>query len=124
MESKKDKPLSRRGFLSNTGKTLFFATVSASAIPAFLSSCKKVELVDNSGNTKNVSLLILEDNVYHCNNGDGFICDQDGGFSCPDNNFHCHDLFECHDYFACDETNNFQCLGQGAYTMHLGGQGG
>jgi len=118
MEKKSEKSISRRGFLSNTSKTLLFATASASTIPAFLTSCKKEEIVEDTTN-----VLELKGGAFHCHNGDGFIC-PDPGFTCPDNNFHCHDLFECHTDFSCDETNNFQCLGQGAYTIHLGGQGG
>lgn len=119
MEKKNEKSISRRGFLSNTGKTLFFATVSASTVPAFLSSCSKesIEKEDNS------NILELKGGAFHCHNGSGFVC-VDPGFDCPDNNFHCHDMFECHTSFSCDDTNNFHCLGQGAYTIHMGGQGG
>lgn len=119
MEKKNEKSISRRGFLSSSGKTLFLASVSATAIPAFLSSCSKAEKV-KPDSTDPLDELELKCGVYSCY--DGFSCNQDSGFSCPDDNFVCLWEFECHESFSCND--DFYCIGQSSFTEHFGGQGG
>ncbi len=114
MKKKKEHPISRRSFISDTGKTLFYGTLITSAIPAFLSGCGQ-----DSCNT----LKEGENGNHYCD--DYYVCTDSRGFNCPsDGEFKCGTaFFSCYVEFNCTPTNNFSCQPSTSYTNPRGGVG-
>lgn len=127
MEKKKNEDISRRTFITDTGKTLFFTAMAASVVPTFMAtSCTKGGTVDETGvltvsadgTKKACAHNYVCDDDYACGKG-SFNCNHcfycDDGFDCAGPKFHCHnDGYECgNDDYACGE----------AYNCHYGGKG-
>ncbi|MCD4665434.1 MAG: hypothetical protein K8R68_09185 [Bacteroidales bacterium] len=89
MKKKNDDSISRRTFINNLSKTIFYASLSGSIMSTLFTSCSK----EDEGNW-----------CYSTND-----CDQ---YNCM-NDFNCHSSldFDCDDYFDCLST--FNCRGGG-----------
>jgi hypothetical protein len=116
MAGKKKKMVSRRSFIGDTGKTLFFGTVVSAAIPVFLEGCKKEGDCNmlKEGEQEN---LYCNDN-YLCFDPQGFACNPEGGFQCEIKGFSCYSVFEC------TPSNAFGCLPGTRFHNPTGGSGG
>ena len=136
---KKTDSISRRTFISDTGKTLFFTAIAASVIPTFVAtSCTKGGIFGGGDDNTTGQLTVSDDglkkacahdfvcdDVYTCGKGSFncnhcFYCAEQtatGGFDCGQNNFHCHN-----DGYGCGDSAVFDC-GE-AFNCHNGGQGG
>jgi hypothetical protein len=114
VKKKKEQQLSRRSFLSDAGKTIFFGTLVTTAIPTFLAGCSK-ESCNNlkEGSSGNHYC----DDYYVCTDSRGFTCPSTGEFSCGS------DIFSCTVEFSCTPSNNFSCQPSTAYTYPKGGAG-
>ena len=112
---KKDKQVSRRSFLSDSGKTLLFGSLAAAAIPTFLEGCAKDEACN----------VLREDGHgnHYCN--DEYICTDSQGFACPAaGRFDCKDDgFSCYTVFNCTPESNFSCLPSSSFSHNVGGGG-
>lgn len=115
MSKKKDKPISRRSFLSDTGKTLLYGTLATAAIPTFLQSCKKDENCDVLKEGENGAHFC--DTYYLCTDSRGFTCPTTGDFLCGTK------LFGCYTVFACTPSTKFYCQKGSAYYNDKGGAG-
>jgi len=115
MDSKKNKAVSRRSFISDTGKTILYGTLVSAAIPAFLAGCKK----DDSCNV----LKEGDNGEHYCD--DYYVCTDSRGFTCPSTGeFHCGvQLFGCYVVFTCTLANNFYCQPSSSYYNDKGGAG-
>ena len=116
MGKKKKDSLSRRNFITDTGKTIFYGALISTAIPAFIAGCKK----DDSCN----QLKEGEQGDHFCD--DYYVCTDSRGFACPSTGeFQCGDeLFSCYVVFTCTPSNNFFCQPSTAYNNPKGGAGG
>ena len=117
MKKKKSEDISRRAFINDTGKTLFYTAMAASVIPAFLStSCTK----DSGTDPQNPNLV---------SSGGGLKSACTHGFNCNDQ-YECgKGSFNCNHGFTCPEPDVFQCTGpnfhcHNAFNGHYGGKGG
>ncbi|MEJ2596267.1 MAG: hypothetical protein P8100_14345 [bacterium] len=112
----RNKKISRRNFLNHTGKTLFFGSVAAAAVPVFLEGCQKEKDCNLLKEGENDDLY-CNDN-YLCTEAQGFTCDPVGGFHCEVEGFSCYTVFDCL------PENNFSCLPTSSYSNPVGGAGG
>lgn len=134
MKKKKTDPISRRVFITDTGKTLFYTTLAASVLPTVLmTGCSKGGSTGSSS-SQGGNLTVSEDGMkkacaheficigdsYECGKGSFncnhcFYCDDD--FNCAGPKFHCHnDGYDCgNDEYAC--AGEYNCF-------HEGGAGG
>ena len=119
MKKKKAEDISRRIFITDTGKTVFYTALTASVLPAiFTTSCTKEGLTDSA----NEKLIISDDGLKHaCTHG--FAChdEYECGGKKGKGSFNCNHGFQCYDEFECSGPN-FHC--HDVYTMHEGGSGG
>ena len=115
MSEKNNKSVSRRSFLSDTGKTLLFGTVAVAAIPAFLEGCKKDETCNvlKEGDQENHYC----NTNYICTDAQGFACPATGGFQCEIEGFSCYTVF------SCTPENNFYCQPSNSFSNPVGGSG-
>ena len=115
MSKKKEKEVSRRSFIFDTGKTLLFGSLAAAAIPVFLEGCKKDEncnvLKDGDGGS------------HYCN--ENYICTDSQGFACPaPGEFQCEvEGFSCYTVFSCTAENTFNCIPSTIFSNPVGGSG-
>ena len=116
---KKEDPISRRIFITDTGKTLFYTAMAASVIPAFIAtSCSK----DSGTDPQNTKLVSSDDGLKQaCTHGYQCFDDYDCGGKKGRGSFNCNHGFQCDSEFDCNGPN-FHC--HDVYTMHKGGHGG
>ena len=113
-DKQKKKQVSRRSFLSDSGKTLLFGSLAAAAIPTFLEGCAKDEACN----------VLREDGQNHyCN--DEYICTDSQGFACPaSGRFDCEvEGFSCYTVFSCTPESNFSCQPSSSFANNVGGGG-
>jgi hypothetical protein len=122
-KKKKAENISRRAFLHDTGKTIFYTTLGASVLPAFLTSCSKEDLLGSSESSGSINENVVTMDgqkaacakayvcydeydcgppfTFNCNNG--FDCDDydclGGHFNCRRAAFNCIVIFDCKDDF-------------------------
>jgi hypothetical protein len=112
---KKTKNLTRRDFLADAGKTLFFSSMVASAVPSFLSGCTKSSCNQLKETADGDHLC---DDYYVCNNSLGFACPESGKFGCNS------DIFSCYVDFSCPPASSFSCQPSSTFSNPKGGAGG
>jgi len=117
MSSKKNKPVSRRSFISDTGKTILYGTLVSAAIPAFLAGCKKENPCNVLKEGENGDHYC--DDYYICTDSQGFTCPPTGAFGCGTDT----ELFSCYVVFSCTPENNFYCHPSSSYANNVGGAG-
>ncbi len=93
--NKNKEAIGRRTFLSDMGKTIFYAGLSASVIPSLF----------NTGCSKDDEEMYKKLKSADCKTGHTYNCPDYITFTCFDS-FECS-IFECDDYYDC--LTNFDC---------------